>query len=96
METQEVTGKFILSAQSGGFKFDKDNEIERAANGIAQLDNPQTVYFEENLGDGKAKYWTDDISKAFVFTKLDDAVAMVIETNRSHSPVSIRSIISDE
>lgn len=92
MVTKEVKGKFVLCAQSGEFNFNEENEIVRRANGIAKLENPQTIYFEENLGDGKAKYWTDDISKAFVFTKIDDAVAMVIETNRSYSPVSIRSI----
>lgn len=92
MLTKEVQGEFILCAQSAN----TDRGIERDGNVIARIDNPITIYFEEDLGEGKAKYWTDDIKKAFVFTKLDDAVKMFVKTNRSYSPVTIRSLYSED
>ncbi|MCC3798374.1 hypothetical protein ACXHQL_17440 [Vibrio parahaemolyticus] len=66
--------------------------IVRDDNGVALLDNPETVYFESSVGEGKAKYWTDDLNKAHVFTDMESAVSMLLQTNRKHYPVSIQQL----
>jgi len=86
---KQVTGNFVLAAPSGDFKFDENTEVVKDSSGAIVLDNPETVYYESNAGEGKANYWTDDVSKAYVFKDIDSAVLKLIETNRSYSPVKI-------
>jgi hypothetical protein len=74
---EKITGAFVLIST------DPPSE---------QNEPRETLYFESSAGDGKAKYWTDKIEKAHVFSDLDDAVPMLIETNRSYAPVLIRSL----
>ena len=84
-----VTGNFVLAAPSGDFKFDGNNDVVNDARGAMVLDNPETVYYESSAGEGKANYWTDDVSKAHIFKDIESAVRKLIETNRSYSPVRI-------
>lgn len=77
LTANRITGKFVLISIEAP---SDQNEIS------------ETLYFESSVGTGKANYWTAEIKKAHVFSDLDDAVTMLIETNRSYAPVFIRSI----
>lgn len=77
LKTTQITGKFVLIST------DAPSD---------QNESPETLYFESSVGTGKAKYWTAETVKAHVFSDLNDAVTMLIETNRSYAPVFIRSI----
>ncbi|MFM2588196.1 hypothetical protein [Vibrio sp. TBV020] len=81
---QPVSGQFVLSAPDGRWEENEKGELA--------FKHTHTVYFESSVGVGKAKYWADDIEKAQVFTNMDEAVAMLLEVNRAHSPVSIQSL----
>ncbi len=81
IKTEPITGNFVLSAPDGKWESDdKDN---------LTFITTHTVYLESSVGKGKAKYWTDSLENALVFTDLEKAVSMRDETNREHSPVSI-------
>ncbi|NAW59297.1 MULTISPECIES: hypothetical protein [unclassified Vibrio] len=87
-----ITGRFILSSLDGDFKFDEEFKIVKNAEGPPMLDNPATVYFESDLGEGKAKYWTDNIEQAHVFSDFESALSMRDKTNKKYSPVTILAI----
>ncbi|TCT58377.1 hypothetical protein [Vibrio crassostreae] len=81
LNTEPITGNFVLSAPDGQWEFDEQE------NGEFKPTN--AVYLESSAGEGKAKYWTDNLEGALVFTDLEQALLMRDETNRAHSPVSI-------
>ncbi|MCQ9247873.1 hypothetical protein NQ041_22105 [Vibrio diabolicus] len=84
---EPINGKFVLTAPDGDWKFNEQDELV--------CDNPKTVYFESSAGEGKAKYWTDALEKAQVFTDIESAIAMREQTHRKHSPVSIMLLVTE-
>ncbi|MCG6230218.1 hypothetical protein [Vibrio furnissii] len=84
IKAEPITGNFVLSALDGEFEFDEsENAIFKPS---------CTVYFESDVGEGKAKYWTDNLENAFVFTDMDSAISMLKQVDRKHSPVSILQV----
>lgn len=88
----QITGRFVLCSESGQYTFDDDCEILKHPDGTMVLSNAETVYFEEDLGEGKAKYWTKNLNEAHVFTNIDDAVAMFLATKTSQVLTVIRQV----
>ena len=81
MEVKPITGRFVLSAPDGKWTYDDKDELVFLAT--------KTVYFESSVGEGRAKYWTNNLKEAHVFTDMSKAIAMLVETNRAHSPVTV-------
>lgn len=89
----QITGSFVLCSESGDYTFNDDSEIVKHPNGKPVLSNPETVYYESSAGEGKAKYWTDDLSKAHVFTSIDDAVSVLLSTHSTDFTSVIRQLV---
>lgn len=84
MKVKPIEGRFVLSSQDGDWGLNEQDEWV--------CNNPQTVYFESSAGEGRAKYWTENIEEAFIFNDLESAISMRDATNRNHSPVSILQV----
>ncbi|AXM04811.1 hypothetical protein DKG79_25135 (plasmid) [Escherichia fergusonii] len=48
-------------------------------------------YFESDLGEGKAKYWTLNIEEAHRFNSIDEATEQLCKLNRPHL-IKIRKV----
>lgn len=55
-----------------------------------------TVYFESSAGMDKAKYWTSVLENAYIFALVEDAIAMLLQNHREHSPVTILKVKGQE
>ncbi|WP_210498945.1 hypothetical protein [Vibrio crassostreae] len=85
MKLEAIEGDFVLTAPDCHY-----NENEEL---IYNSDNP--IYFSSSAGEGKAKYWTEQLTEAFVFKDFDSAIKMRDETNRSYSPVTIMRLVTE-
>ncbi|EKJ0019037.1 hypothetical protein PAD44_003533 [Escherichia coli] len=92
--TQKAEGPFVLLTLVGeGFIFDERHEIVRI-NGRPKQIGVKRNYFESDLGEGKAKYWTLDINEAHVFPTLDAATEQLYKLSRPHL-IKIRKLIQE-
>lgn len=92
--TQKAEGPFVLLTLVGeGFIFDERHEIVRI-NGRPKQIGVKRNYFESDLGEGKAKYWTLDINEAHVFPTLDAATEQLCKLSRPHL-IKIRKLIQE-
>ena len=92
--TQKAEGPFVLLTLVGeGFIFDERHEIVRI-NGRPKQIGVKRNYFESDLGEGKAKYWTLDINEAHVFRTLDAATEQLCKLSRPHL-IKIRKLIQE-
>lgn len=83
MSTLKSEGPFILMTFEGeDILFDKRGIIMMDSKpkwvGVARL------YFEEDLGEHKAKYWTREISSAHRFDTIDAATSQLVKLNNPH------------
>jgi hypothetical protein len=58
---------------------------------IDTSDTPH-LYLESDLGEGKASYWTDYLSKAFVFNSLSEALPVFSKVTRNGN-VEIKELV---
>ena len=92
--TQKAEDPFVLLTLVGeGFIFDERHEIVRI-NGRPKQIGVKRNYFESDLGEGKAKYWTLDINEAHVFPTLDAATEQLCKLSRPHL-IKIRKLIQE-
>ena len=92
--TQKAECPFVLLTLVGeGFIFDERHEIVRI-NGRPKQIGVKRNYFESDLGEGKAKYWTLDINEAHVFPTLDAATEQLCKLSRPHL-IKIRKLIQE-
>nr|WP_181716400.1 hypothetical protein [Escherichia coli]QID22482.1 hypothetical protein [Escherichia coli] len=92
--TQKAEGPFVLLTLVGeGFIFDERHEIVRI-NGRPKQIGVKRNYFESDLVEGKAKYWTLDINEAHVFPTLDAATEQLCKLSRPHL-IKIRKLIQE-
>ncbi|WP_166838681.1 hypothetical protein [Rheinheimera pleomorphica] len=73
-----IKGLFVLVTQDKKSVFDENDRYIWNEDGT-QKTVDITLYFESDLGKDKAKYWTEDLDEAFVFTSIDDAAAMLCQ-----------------
>lgn len=85
--------KYIVWCNDYKWLKDKDgNTVYDPSNDRPAITYTHQVYLVEDLGPGKAKYWTDEIEKAYVFNDLPSAIKVVLEANEKISPVSVMSL----
>lgn len=82
--TLKPEGPFVLITFDGeGFLFDSRHELV-IINGKAKQHGVKRNYFESDLGEGKAKYWTLNIDEAHKFATIDEATEQLCKLNRPH------------
>nr|UVN06462.1 MAG: hypothetical protein [Bacteriophage sp.] len=82
--TQKPEGPFVLMTFDGeGFLFDERHQVV-IINGKPKQRDVKRNYFESDLGEGKAKYWTLDINEAHKFDTIDEATTQLCKLNRPH------------
>ncbi|SUI39696.1 Uncharacterised protein [Salmonella enterica subsp. enterica] len=92
--TEKPEGPFVLLTLVGdGFIFDERHEIIRI-NGRPKQVGVKRNYFESDLGEGKAKYWTLDINEAQVFPSIDAATEQLCKLSRPHM-IKIRKLTQE-
>lgn len=92
--TEKPEGPFVLLTLVGdGFIFDERHEIIRI-NGRPKQVGVKRNYFESDLGEGKAKYWTLDINEAHLFPSIDAATEQLCKLSRSHM-IKIRKLTQE-
>lgn len=84
MKAQPLDGRFVLSAPDGHWKVNESDELT--------FHCTHTVYFESSAGMDKAKYWTSVLENAYIFSSIEDAIAMLLQTYQEHSPVTILKV----
>ncbi|SAG87521.1 Phage EaD protein [Enterobacter cloacae] len=83
-DTQKPEGPFVLMTFDGeGFLFDERHQVV-IINGKPKQRDVKRNYFESDLGEGKAKYWTLDINEAHKFDTIDEATIQLCKLNRPH------------
>ncbi len=81
--TDTNTVNFLIRTEDADYVYIDDCLQFHPESGEPLTTEKFPVYFEKCLGDGKAKYWTKDITKAFRFDKLNDALSMLTKFSRS-------------
>ncbi|NYA15730.1 hypothetical protein [Serratia fonticola] len=90
--TMKPDGPFILMTFEG-------DDILRDERGIVMMNGkPKWVgvarlYFESDLGEHKAKYWTRDIKMACTFSTIDEATTQLCKLKNPHL-IKIRKLTS--
>ena len=83
-DTQKPEGPFVLMTFDGErFLFDERHQVV-IINGKPKQRDVKRNYFESDLGEGKAKYWTLDINEAHKFDTIDEATIQLCKLNRPH------------
>ncbi|CAH6289848.1 hypothetical protein SJ093_18165 [Citrobacter freundii] len=83
LKTQKPEGPFILMTFEGDdILFDERGIV--MMNGKPKWSGVARLYFEHDLGDNKAKYWTRDIKEAFLFNTMDEATAQLCKLKNPH------------
>ncbi|HHT0992369.1 TPA: hypothetical protein ACTYAY_004261 [Enterobacter roggenkampii] len=84
LSTVKPEGPFVLITFDGdGFLFDERHELV-IINGKPKQRNVKRNYFESDLGEGKAKYWTLNIHEAHKFATIDEATAQLCRLKHPH------------
>ena len=90
LRTNKPVGPFILMTLEG-------NDILTDEHGIVMMNGKpkwigvSRLYFERDLGEHRAKYWTREIESAQVFESIDEATAMLCKQRNPHL-IRIRQI----
>ena len=93
LETQKPEGPFVLMTFCGDtFLFDDRHEVIKI-NGKAKESGVKRNYFESDLGEGKAKYWTLNINEAQKFETIDQATEQLSKLSRPHL-IKVRRLAS--
>lgn len=82
-ETLKPEGPFVLITFEGEDILFDDRGIVMM-NGRPKWTDVGRLYFEEDLGEHKAKYWTRSIQEAFVFSSMDEATAQLCKLKNPH------------
>jgi hypothetical protein len=83
LSTQKPNGPFVLITFEGdGILFDDRGIV--MMNGKAKQTGMARLYFESDLGEHKAKYWTTEIKEARTFNTIDEATAQLCKLNKPH------------
>lgn len=77
-----VVGRFVIASEDADYVKDAEGLIQWTAEGEAVTTEKYPIYFEQSLGDDKAKYWTKDLDKAFVFKSVDEATRMLLKLKK--------------
>ena len=72
-----------------GCSYDRHNVVK--INGRPKKMDVKRNYFESDLGEGKAKYWTLNIEEAHRFNSIDEATEQLCKLNRPHL-IKIRKV----
>lgn len=83
LSTLKPEGPFVLITFEGHFLFDERHEIVKI-NGKAKAIDVKRHYFESDLGEGKAKYWTLNIDEAHRFNTMDEATEQLCKLKSPH------------
>jgi len=93
--TVKPEGPFVLITFDGeGFLFDERHELV-IINGKPKQRDVKRNYFESDLGEGKAKYWTLNINEAHKFDTIDEATAQLCKLKNSHQ-IKVRKLTGKE
>nr|WP_172692912.1 hypothetical protein [Escherichia coli] len=89
--TSKPEGPFVLITFEGDeFLFDDRHNVVKI-NGRPKKMDVKRNYFESDLGEGKAKYWTLNIEEAHRFNSIDEATEQLCKLNRPHL-IKIRKV----
>lgn len=83
LTTVKPEGPFVLMTFEGDDILFDDRGIVMM-NGKPKWVSVDRLYFEKDLGEQKAKYWTRSIEKAFLFSTIDDATTQLSKLKNSH------------
>lgn len=72
-----VVGRFVICTEDSDYIQTDDGETVWTEAGEPATTAKFPVYFEQSAGDSKAKYWTKDLAKAFVFSSISQATQML-------------------
>ncbi|WP_023201947.1 hypothetical protein [Salmonella enterica] len=82
-KTTKPIGPFVLMTFEGdNFLFDERGLV--MMNGKPKQTNVARLYFEKDLGEHKAKYWTLNIDEAQKFGTMDEATAQLCKLKNPH------------
>ena len=82
-KTIKPIGPFVLMTFEGdNFLFDERGLV--MMNGKPKQTNVARLYFEKDLGEHKAKYWTLNIDEAQKFGTMDEATAQLCKLKNPH------------
>lgn len=82
-KTQKPEGPFILMTFEGDDILLDERGIVMM-NGRPKWSGVARLYFEHDLGEHKAKYWTRDIKEAFIFNTMDEATVQLCKLKNPH------------
>ncbi|ELB7313035.1 hypothetical protein ACVCCZ_003969 [Enterobacter hormaechei] len=95
MVTVKPEGPFVLITFDGeGFLFDERHELV-IINGKPKQRDVKRNYFESDLGEGKAKYWTLNINEAHKFDTIDEATAQLCKLKNPYQ-IKVRKLTGKE
>lgn len=77
-----VSGRFVIASEDADYVKDDEGLIKWTAEGEPVTTEKYPIYFEQSLGDDKAKYWTTDLAKAFVFKSVGEATQMLLKLKK--------------
>lgn len=81
--TIKPDGPFVLMTFEGDdILFDERGIV--MINGKPKWVGVERLYFEKDLGEQKAKYWTRSIEEAFVFSTMDEATTQLCKLKNPH------------
>ncbi|ECL7394946.1 hypothetical protein F3E67_20805 [Salmonella enterica subsp. salamae] len=89
--TMKPEGPFVLMTFEGDDILFDDRGIVMM-NGKPKWVGVERLYFEKDLGEYKAKYWTRSIEEAFVFNTMDEATAQLCKLKNPHQ-IKVRRLI---
>ncbi|PLO71638.1 hypothetical protein CWN49_09600 [Klebsiella michiganensis] len=87
-------GPFVLMTFEGDdILFDERGIV--MMNGKPKWTGVARLYFEHDLGDHKAKYWSRDIIDAHVFNTIDEAITQLCKLKNPHL-IKVRRLEREE
>ena len=93
LRTIKPEGPFILMTFEGDDILTDERGIVMM-NGKPKWIGVARLYFEQDLGEHKAKYWTRDIRDAQVFESIDEATAMLCKQHNPHL-IRVRKLLPE-
>ena len=89
--TSKPEGPFVLISFEGDECVFDDRHNVVKINGRPKKMDVKRNYFESDLGEGKAKYWTLNIEEAHRFNSIDEATEQLCKLSRPHL-IKIRKV----
>jgi hypothetical protein len=90
MNIETITGTFVLTTEIEQNVYDDENRLCTNADGTAQTKHVE-IYFCEDLGEGKAQYWTTSIEEAQSFNSIDQTLKTLLKQHRPEE-IAIRAM----